>query len=185
MAEKTPYEYSDEELIEGALKKDRHFQEMLYRKYADGMYTVACSYSETEAEAADILQDGFIKVFRKLHTHDKTKSLGGWIRRVVVNTALEAYRKKKRHLEVVEDFSHNVDESYEIFSGLQAADIIKYVNQLPLKAQMVLKLYSIEGYKHQEIAEQLDISVGTSKSQLNRAKSLLKSMIDPQILKND
>ena len=98
MSEKLPHSYTDEELIKGTLNKDRHCQEMLYRKYADGMFSVACNYSDNDDEAADILQEGFIKVFRKLDTHDSSKSLGGWIRRIVVNTALEHYKKKKRHL---------------------------------------------------------------------------------------
>lgn len=177
MGEKTPYDYSDAELIQGALKKDRFLQEMLYRKYADAMFTVACNYSENDDEAADILQDAFIKVFRKLKMHDQSKSLGGWIRRIVVNTALEAYRKKKRHLEVVEEYSAEQELEEEMFLNLGGGEIVRLVNQLPLKAQMVLKLYTIEGYAHQEIANELNISVGTSKSQLNRAKSLLRSML--------
>jgi len=174
---KAPSEYSDAELIKGSKKKDRHFQEMLYRKYADGMFTVTCNYSDNDAEAADILQEGFIKVFRKLHTHDTTKSLGGWIRRIVVNTALEHFRKKKRYLEVVQDYANEKVEDINIFGKMEPYDVVKYVNQLPSKAQMVLKLYTLEGYAHQEIATELNISVGTSKSQLNRAKGLLRSMI--------
>ena len=180
MSQNTPHNYTDEELIKGALDKDRHFQEMLYRKYADGMFSVACNYSEHDDEAADILQEGFIKVFRKLHTHDNSKSLGGWIRRIVINTALEHYKKKKRHLEVLEDYSNEEQfNQEELIENLNSGEVIKYVNNLPAKAQMVLKLYTIEGYAHQEIATALNISVGTSKSQLNRAKHLLKEMINP------
>lgn len=180
MDKNNPHSYSDSELIEGALKKDRHFQEMLYRKYADGMFTVACNYSENEDEAADILQEGFIKVFRNLKYHNQSKSLGGWIRRIVINTALEQYKRKKRHLEVLEDYSNEENVSYEdLFKDLNNIEVIRYVNNLPSKAQMVIKLYAIEGYAHQEIASALNISVGTSKSQLSRAKQLLREMIKP------
>lgn len=178
MAEKTPYDYSDSELIEGVLKNDRHIQEMLYRKYADAMFTVACNYSQNDDEAADILQDGFIKVFRKLKDHDKDRSLGGWIKKIVINTALEYYRKNKRHLEVLEDYYHDEESLPEnLFQHINEVDVIAYVNRLPSKAQMVLKLFTLGGYGHQEIATALDISVGTSKSQLNRAKHLIKEMI--------
>lgn len=177
MNSKSPYEYSDEELIIGSLERDRHLQEMLYRKYADGMFTVACNYSENEEEGADILQESFIKVFKNLKQHDQSKSLGGWIRRIVVNTALEHYKKKKRHLEVLSDFYEEQIEDENFLANTAAEEVVKYVNLLPKKAQMVLKLYTLEGYKHQEIATTLDISVGTSKSQLNRAKQLLREMI--------
>lgn len=179
MDKKTPYQYTDGELIKGSLKRDKFLQEMLYRKYADGMFSVACNYSDNDDEAADILQEGFIKVFRKLNQHDTTKSLGGWIKRIVVNTALEHYRKKTRHLEVVEEYYNNESEDYNLFENTNTIDIIKYVNDLPAKAKMVLKLYAIEGYAHQEIATALNISVGTSKSQLSRAKSLLRTMLKP------
>ena len=179
MSQRTPYEYSDNELVEGTLNKDRFLQEMLYRKYADGMFSVACTYCENDDEAADILQEGFIKVFRSLKKHDTTKSLGGWIRRIVINTALEHYKKKKRHLEVLKEYSQEEETGFEFFENSNSVEVIKYVNNLPTKAQMVLKLYTIEGYAHQEIATALNISVGTSKSQLNRAKMLLREMIKP------
>jgi len=180
MDNKNPQSYLDHDLIVGALKKDRHLQEMLYRKYADGMFSVACSYSENEDEAADILQEGFIKVFRNLKSHDQSKSLGGWIRRIIVNTALEYYKKKKRHLEVLKEYSNEEGVSYEdLFKDLNKLEVIRFVDNLPSKAQMVLKLYAIEGYAHQEIATALNISVGTSKSQLSRAKQLLREMINP------
>ena len=179
MNQKLPHNYSDDELIKGTLNKDRHFQEMLYRKYADGMVSVACNYSNNDDEAADILQESFIKVFRKLDTHDTSKSLGGWIRTIVINTALEHYKKKIRHLEVLHDYSKEEQNNQTpLFENLNSIEIIKYVNNLPTKAQLVLKLYTIEGYAHEEIATALNISVGTSKSQLSRAKYLLREMIN-------
>lgn len=178
MFKKLPHNYSDDELIKGTLNKDRHYQEMLYRKYADGMFTVACNYSNDDDEAADVLQESFIKVFRKLDMHDSTKSLGGWIKTIVINTALEQYKKKTRHLEVLKDYSEDEQNNQiELFENTNSIEIIKFVNNLPTKAQLVLKLYTIEGYAHQEIATALNISVGTSKSQLNRAKFLLREMI--------
>ena len=177
MSDKQPYEYSDDELLSGALKKDKYFQESLYRKYADGMFSVACNCSDNDDEAADILQEGFIKVFRNLKQHDRTKSLGGWIRRIIINTALENYKKKMRHLEVVQEYANETRDELNIFENIHGIEVVKYVNKLPAKAKMVLKLYTLEGFAHQEIATALNISVGTSKSQLNRAKNLLREMI--------
>lgn len=177
MSNRAPYDYSDKEIIEGSLKNDRHLQEMLYRKYADAMFTVACNYSQSDDEAADILQDGFIKVFSKLKDHDEMRSLGGWIKRIVINTSIEYYRKNKRHIAVLEEYYNEETVPENLFDNVNEVDIIRYVNKLPSKAQMVLKLFTLEGYGHQEIATALDISVGTSKSQLNRSRVLLKEMI--------
>lgn len=170
--------YSDSELIEGCLQNNRQYQELLYRKYADGMFTVACNYSRDDDEAADILQESFVKVFRKLKQHNPDNSLGGWIRRVVINTALEHYRKRQRYEEVLEESTYNIEEDSSNLNDIDSGEIVRLVNALPDKAQMVLKLFVLENFGHQEIASELGISVGTSKSQLNRAKVLLREMIN-------
>ncbi len=170
---------SDEELIAGCLKDKRVFQEALYRRYADKMYRVAWTYAKDDDEACDVLQDGFINVFRNLKKFKMQGSFEGWIRRIIINKALEHYRAKKRKEEVIQDYHHDRETSVnEILSKLNAQEIIKQVNTLPEKAAMVLKLYAIEGYAHQEIAEMMGISEGTSKSQLNRARSLLKDKLN-------
>lgn len=154
---------------------------MLYRKFADKMYNVCLTYVKDEDEACDILQEGFIKVFRNLHTFSFKGSLEGWVRKIIVNTALEFYRKKKREQEVLDLYEYYVAPRIDdILEKINAEHIIKLVNQLPEKAQMVLKLYAIEGYDHKEIAEQMGIALGTSKSQLNRARFLLKEAISKQ-----
>jgi len=132
-----------------------------------------------EDEAADVLQDGFIKVFRNLHTFDQSRRLAPWIARIIVNTALEHIRKNKRANEIIEDYTNTVETSVDnIIEQLSAKEIIKSVEELPSKAALILKLYCIEGYSHKEIAENLHISIGTSKSQLNRARNLLKQSIN-------
>ena len=174
-----PSEISDSDLVNYCLKNKRQYQELLYRRYADQMFTLACTYTKDDDEACDVLQEGFVKVFRKLNTYKHENPLGAWIRRIIINTALEHYRKKQRGKEVIADYVKDVDYTIEnIISSLNADEIIYAVNQLPSKAGMVLKLYSIEGYSHKEIADNLQISEGTSKSQLNRARSLLKAFID-------
>jgi len=169
---------SDEKLILGCTAGDRQYQEFLYRKFADKMYNVSFIYTDDEDEACDILQEGFIKVFRKLDTFRFQGSLEGWIRRIIVNTALEFYRRKKTDKEFFDAYENFVDPKIDgVLEKINADDIIKLVNQLPSKAALVLKLYAIEGYNHKEIAEIMDISEGTSKSQLNRARFLFKEAI--------
>lgn len=169
---------SEKELVDRCLADERVYQEILYRKYSDKMYRVALTYSTNDDEACDILQEGFINVFRNLHRFRFDCPLEGWIRRIIVNKALELYRQKQRREEVMEVYSreaHSLPE--EILSKISADEIIQLVNDLPLKATMVLKLFAIEGYSHTEIAEIMEISVGTSKSQLNRARAILKDKL--------
>lgn len=169
---------SEEELVARCLSGDRKYQEILYRKFADKMYNVSLTYTDDDDEACDILQEGFIKIFRHLNTFHFQGSLEGWIRKVIVNTALEFYRKKKRERENFDDYEFFADVNTDsVIDKINAEDIIKLVNQLPSKAAMVLKLFAIEGYNHKEIAEIMKISEGTSKSQLNRARFLFKEAI--------
>jgi RNA polymerase sigma-70 factor (ECF subfamily) len=136
-------------------------------------------YADDVDTASDILQESFIKVFRNLKKYKFEGSFEGWIRRIVINTALEHFRKKKRENEVVEQFDNHPQTAFDdILDRINADEIIRLVNSLPDKAAMVLKLYAIEGYKHKEIADLMDITEGTSKSQLNRARSMFKAMID-------
>ena len=163
-------------LITRCLNSERSAQELLYKTYCNKMYTVCTYYAENRDEAADFLQEGFITVFGKLHMFKFKGSLEGWIRRIVVNTALTALRKKKRMLVVSDEFDQIADFSEEEveIQTVSKTKVIHLVNNLPSKAGLVLKLFAIEGYSHQEISEILDISVGTSKSQLSRARKLLK-----------
>jgi len=134
-------------------------------------------YADSRDEAADFLQDGFITVFGKLHMFKFQGSLEGWVRRIIVNTALSALRKKKRFNEMLDEVENMQDvstEEVEEIEHISSSKVIEVVNGLPGKAAVVLKLFAIEGYSHPEIAEIMDISVGTSKSQLNRARNLVK-----------
>lgn len=173
-------ELSEIELVERCAADERQYQELLYRKYATDMYKVCMMYAENRADASDILQESFIKVFKNIHKFRFEGSLRGWIRRTVVHTAINAYNKKQRDTQVVIPMSESgeVDASIDSIVGqLEANDIIKLVNSLPQKAREVLKLYAIEGYKHKEIAALLGITEGTSKSQFSRAKKMLQTSI--------
>lgn len=139
-------------------------------------------YASNEAEAEDILQDGFIKVFRKLDTWSQKGPLGAWIRRVIVNTAAQAYRDSKNlrlstDLEQVDFFLEGDDN---VFDQLSAKELMLKIQQLPPGYRVVFNMYAVEGYTHQEIGETLEISAGTSKSQYSRAKAWLRKMIEEE-----
>ncbi len=169
---------SDNQLIDHCIRQERRYQELLYKRYADEMYSVALIYSDDDQDACDILQVSFIKVFKKLDSFKFECPLKAWIRRIVVNTALDHYRKKKRESEHVQNYIQTVDVEFDdIVPRLSANELLSLLKQLPKKASLVLKLYAIEGYAHKEIANMLKITEGTSKSQLNRARSLLKTLI--------
>lgn len=169
---------SDDELVARCIRHDRRYQEILYRKYADEMYNVALIYCDSEDEACDVLQESFIKVFRKLDTYKFESTLGSWIRRIIINTALDHYRKRKRAAENAQNYIQTLDVNIdEIVSEINAGELLLMIKKLPHRASLILKLYALEGYAHKEIAEMLDISEGTSKSQLNRARTLLKNML--------
>ncbi len=169
------------ELVGACVSNNREAQEALYRKFADSMFSVCKYYTDDRDEACDFLQEGFIMVFRKLDRFKNEGSLEGWIRRIVVTTALQAIRKKKafqEHYDLIRIEQEVANTEEETIESTQPAEIIKWVNELPKKAGLILKLYAIEGYTHAEISEILDVSVGTSKSQLNRARTLLKAKIN-------
>jgi len=170
---------SEKQLVERCIANERQYQEILYRKYADQMYSVCLSYNKDEDAACDILQDSFIKVFRKLEQFNFESSLKGWIRRIIINTALDQYRKQKRHEEKLESYTQVAISPRigNVLDEIDAQDLIALVNKLPSRAALVLKLYAVEGYNHKEIAEKLAISEGTSKSQLHRARALLKQLL--------
>ena len=171
--------HTEKEIVELSLNGSRKHQEQLYRLYADEMFNVCLMYSDSEEDACDILQDAYIRVFRYLNTFHFESSLKTWIRRIIVNTAINHYRKRKKEREYSQPLNDTIDVPInDIFDNINANEIVQLVNELPEGAKMVLKLYAIEGYKHKEIAEMMDITEGTSKSQLNRAKSLLKETIE-------
>lgn len=147
------------------------------------MFSVCKYYTDDRDEACDFLQEGFITVFRKLDRYSNQGSLEGWVRRIIVNTALQEIRKKKvfkEHYDLIRIEQEEVHNEHPIEETFNPKEVIKWVNDLPKKAGLILKLYAIEGYTHQEIAEILDVSVGTSKSQLNRARTLLKEKMAAQ-----
>ncbi len=171
--------YSDSELIQGCRNNDRKYQELLYRKYAKKMYGICMSYAKDRSMAQEILQDGFVKVFKKIDSFKEQGSLEGWIRRIITNTALDYLRQKSKLYEFIDDNKEVEEERLDnsILEKINADGIFKLIGQLPEGAKAVFNLYAVEGYSHKEIAEKLEITEGTSKSQFKRARSLLKSLL--------
>lgn len=163
-------------LIQGCLEKNTKSQEQLYQLYAGKLFAVCLKYSRSYAEAQDNLQDGFLIIFDKLGQYKSTGSFDGWAKRVMVNHVLQQYRKTT-FLELVNDVAD--DSTFEIEDENVNLDfLLKIVQELPDRYRLVFNLYVLDDYSHKEIAEMLGISIGTSKSNLARAKMILKEKID-------
>jgi len=153
-------------------------QEELYRRFSPRMYGVCLRYAGSAEEAQDILQEGFIKVYKKLDSYRGEGSFEGWIRRIFVNTAIEHFRRKTYQQPITERHEATVEGKYlSVLDTLAEKDIMKLIQQLSPGYRTVFNLYVVEGYTHKEISDMLDISEGTSKSQLSRAKVILQDLV--------
>ena len=167
---------TEPEIIEGCKAGIRTLQKALYDRFSGKMYGVCLRYSKNREEAEDVLQEGFIKVFKSIAQYSGSGSFEGWIRRIIVNTALEAIRKKKLDFSTydvgyVED---KYESGYDVTGKMDMKDMLAIIQGLPVGYRTVFNLYAIEGYQHKEIAEMLQISEGTSKSQFARARQILQ-----------
>ncbi len=165
--------WTDKELIETCLKDNPIAQKMLYDTYSSVLFGICLRYSKNEEEAQDILQDSFIKIFTKLDTYQFTGSFEGWLKRIVTNTSIEYYRKKIT-MEHLEEIGFNPYLAVDSDRGLEVEELLKMIQELPEGYRMVFNMYAIDGYTHSEIATKLNISEGTSKSQLSRARAYLQ-----------
>jgi len=171
---------NEEQLVSKCLEKDTLAQKQLFEYYSRRMMGVCLRYSKDADEAQDVLQMGFIKVFEKLDMYNRKGSLEGWIRKIIVNTALDNIRKNKKLMNNVEmekvDYQlHNYNEN--AIDVLSAQDLLKVIQNMPTGFKTVFNMYVIEGYSHKEIAEELNISVNTSKSQFSRARAYLQKIL--------
>ena len=167
-----------DEILKGCLSGDRRSQEHLYKMFSSRMFGVCLQYSNNYDDAKDILQEGFIKVFQKLRQYDKRGSFEGWVRRIMINTALERYRSHTHLYPLTEQEVRKEDLIYEeVFEKLTARELVKIMQELPPRYRMVFNLYAIEGYTHKEVGEMMGISVGTSKSNLSRARQILQEKV--------
>ncbi len=172
-------ELSDDDLIRGCVENNRKSQEMLYRRYAKAMFKLCLIYESDHDKAKDILQEAFIKIFKNIDRFNRQCSLKAWMKKIITNTAIDHYRKQHHETQFIpiENIVNPYSNEESVASILNTKDIISQVNRLPAGARIIFQLYALEGYSHKEIANLLNISEGTSKSQINRAKQLLQHWI--------
>jgi RNA polymerase sigma-70 factor (ECF subfamily) len=173
--------HSEEDLINRCLKNDAKAQEQFYRLFAPKMYGICLRFAKSQIEADDILQEGFIKVFMNLKSYRNEGSLEGWIRRTIVNTAINLYKKNLKYQNDIDiektGAATQLNYNARAIDNLNMEELLKLISRLPAGYRMVFNLNVIEGYTHKEIGELLQISENTSKSQLSRARQVLQKQI--------
>ena len=170
---------TDEELVKGCIAKAPTAQNQLFERFSRKMMGVCLRYASRNEEADDMLQNGFIRVFEKLDTFRGSGSLEGWIRKIMVNESLTWLRKNKamKMNMDIDDVQYLVPGNSHVGEHMNEKDLLKMIRELPTGFRTVFNMYAIEGYSHKEIAEQLGISEGTSKSQYSRAKVHLQNKL--------
>lgn len=166
------------ELIQGCKKQDRKVQKILYEKYSARYFGVCKRYLKDIENAEDVLVKGFLKIFENINSYEGKGSFEGWMRRIIVNECLMELRKKQDFTIYLESSNIQPQRDATVLETLYEQDVLKLLEFLPVGCRTVFNLYVIEGYKHSEIAEKLNISEGTSKSQLNLAKEKLKVLLE-------
>ncbi len=168
-----------DEIIHKCQNNNRAAQKLLYEKFSPWLFGVCLQYCKNRTEAEDNLQEGFIKIFTKIKKFRFEGSFEGWMRRIVVNTIIESFRKKNP-VYFVDSYDNLLvadEENKEDAPAYNTKELHKIIEELPPKYKLVFNLYALEGLSHQEIADILGISVGTSKSNLSRARKILKEKI--------
>jgi RNA polymerase sigma factor (sigma-70 family) len=172
---------SDQQIIEGCARHDRKSQQLLYDQYSRFLLGVCMRYATDKAEAEDILQDSFLKIFFNIKDYSGTGSFMGWLRKVAVNTAITHYHKNLKyryHVEIEEYVSIETGVTSFEEDFFTSEELYRVLNELPTGYRMVFNLYAVEGYKHKEIAEILGIDTNTSKSQYSRAKAVIRDKLE-------
>ena len=165
-------------MVKACLKNKRQAQKELYDRFSYMMKGVCLRYSKNEQEAEDLLQESFITAFEKLKQYNNKGALGGWLRKITFNKAIEHYRKNKNKQNTVLIIETDLTIDTSAIEQLDLEDLLEKIQQLPIGYRTVFNLYAVDGYKHQDISKILNISVGTSKSQYSRARQMLIKMIE-------
>ncbi|SDJ79542.1 RNA polymerase sigma-70 factor, ECF subfamily [Catalinimonas alkaloidigena] len=176
----TAEEYSiwERQLVEDCLLGKREAQKSLYERFYGEMMGACLRYSQNREEAAEIMNDGFLKVFTRLDQYNHKNSLKGWIYRIMVNTAIDHYRRNRKHYHTL-DIQYADERPFDenVVDQLSKEDLLRLVQLLPDSYRMVFNLYVLEGFAHHEIAEKLNITEGTSRSHLAKARGKLQAMV--------
>lgn len=172
---------SDQQIIDGCVRHDRRAQQELYDRYSHFLLGICLRYAADKAEAEDILQESFLKIFFNIRDFSGTGSFIGWLRKVAVNTAITHYHRNLKfrfHVEIEEYVSVETGVSSFEEDFFTSEELFMVLNDLPAGYRMVFNMYAIDGYKHKEIAGILGIDTNTSKSQYSRAKAALREKLD-------
>ena len=172
--------YSEEEILEGCRRNDRQFQEVFYKQHFDMMYGLCNSRIRDNEEAMLVVNDAFLRAFRKIDLYRKKGSIGAWLRRILFNAIADYYRKAKppsAEAELLEKASKVLVLNGTAVTDLYYDDLVKLINELPPTTGKVFTLYAIDGYSHADIAEILGIAEGSSKWQLHQARKILKTKL--------
>ena len=172
---------NDQQILKGCIKRDKRAQKCLFDRYSGMLLGICIRYATDVPEAEDILQESMLKIYLNIDDYSGEGSFTGWMRKIVINTAITHYHKNLKHKHYVE-----IEEVYTSEAGKSdvpdtpfSAEELKYIlDQLPAGYRTVFNLYAIEGYKHKEIAEMLNIDVNTSKSQYSRARSFIQKKLE-------
>ena len=169
-----------EKLINNCKKGNRKAQEELYRKYSGVLFGMCLKYSRNKTEAEDNLHDSFMTIYSKIGQFTNKGSFEGWMKRITINTVLQKFRKEQ-HLNVVsENLGEEVDIEDDFIEDIKLSTLLGYIQELPNKYRITFNLYVLDGYTHKEISALLGTSTGTSKSNLARAKMILKEKIQKE-----
>jgi len=164
-----------ESLIKDCIKQKSKAQEELYNRYKDILFVLSLKYCSNEAEAEDNLHNAFIEIFTNIKKYNGSGSFEGWIKRITINKAIDSYKKSYQMVPIKDDFQDTLIEEKEIDFSLDT--ILSLIQELPTQYRVVFSLYELDDYSHKEIAQMLEISENTSKSNLHRAKTILKEKI--------
>jgi RNA polymerase sigma-70 factor (ECF subfamily) len=169
---------SIENIIKGCCRKDPRAQRKLYEHFSGQMFGVCLRYSGSSEDAQDILHEGFLKIFEKIKQYKFKGSFEGWVRKIMVNTALEKFRNQYKVISIEDNvFEYDTRGSEDMTDNMTAKELLAFIQDLSPQYRTVFNLYAIEGYSHKEISELLNISEGTSKSNLSRARIILQEKV--------
>ena len=169
----------DEKLLEGLIAQNRKAQRSVFDKYKSMMMGICMRYCKSRDEAEDVMMEGFMTIFSESHTFRKDGAFEQWMKRIMINTAINNYRKNLKHYfhADIDDVDEHTMIQQETAENYSTRDLMKVLQQLPEGYRVVFNLYAVEGFKHHEIARMLNITVGTSKSQLSKARRMLQGKI--------
>ena len=171
---------NEKQIIEGCKNRSRKAQKMLFDKYSPMLFPICMRYTKSKQEAEDLLQESFIKIFSNIEHYDEIGTFEGWLKRIVINSAISIHKQNFKYYfhENVDEL--NIEDEFEPETpdfDYSLSDLMKIINELPDGYRIIFNMAVIEDYKHKEIADILDIDIGTSKSQLSRAKKMLQKRL--------